>query len=405
MRILHVTPELPMFPGGSGGATRQFHLLRRLAERDNEITVVAPVTSEQAARVSELEAFDIRVRAVPRPTPRVVEALRALARRPSLVGSARPLPVLAWQAAVFWTYLAPVARRAVADTRPELVSFEHDHAAAWEVDVDASIPRVLTLQNVGWSYYERRAHAAHGLRRALFGAEARRFRRYGERVLPRFDLLVAVSESDRSEISQLLPAATEVIPNGVSTRAFMPLPHESEGDGLLFTGTLSHPPNEEGILWFVREVWARIVEARPETTLTIVGRDPPRTVHALASEPGIRVVGSVPDVTPFFRDAAVALVPLLSGGGTRLKLLEALAFSRATVSTRVGAEGLDVQHGRQVVLADSPDDFARATLALLADRPRRIELATAGRELVERTYDWDAIGDRYDSVLRGLVGR
>ena len=311
--------------------------------------------------------------------------------------------MLAWQASVFWSSLKKVAHDAASRHPPDVLTVEHDHAATWERDIARDVPRLLTLQNVGWIYYERRAQAAAGFRAAMFRGEGRRFRRYATKTLARYDLLASVSDNDRDVLKAATGKPIEVIPNGVATSTFAPQPHRCEQPSLVFTATLSHPPNSEGIVWFVRQVWPQLVATRPETSLVIVGRDPPPAVVALASDPRITVTGAVPDIAPFFRDAAVAIVPLLSGGGTRLKVLEAFAFARATVSTPMGAEGLRVESGTHLELAEDAESFAAATVALLDDPARRKALAAAGRDLAEREYDWDSIGDRYDVLLRSLA--
>ncbi|MEZ5102637.1 MAG: glycosyltransferase [Thermoleophilia bacterium] len=403
MRILDLTPEAPYFPGGSGGSTRQFHLLRRLAELGHEVTVATVTTAEQEARIRELEAHGVHVVTVPRPASRVQEALAALGREPSLAVRAATTPLLPWQVGVFWASLRPVAERLIAEARPDAVSIQHDNAAAWALDLPRDLPAALTLHNLGWHYYENRAAAAGGLAGRLHALEARRFLRHDVRAFARYGLLVAMSERDRDDLARVTRTPIEIVPNGVSVDRFRPLPEPDGPPVLLFTGTMNHPPNAEGICWFAERVWPLVLAREPEARLLVVGRDPPERVRRLADDPRIEVTGGVPEIDPWFARAHVALVPLLSGGGTRLKVLEALAFGRAVVSTRVGAEGLDVVDDRDLVLADGPEAFAAATLSLLADAPRRARLAAAGRELVERSYGWDALGDRLASALARLA--
>ena len=200
MRVLHLTPELPHWPGGTGGATRQFHLLRRLVELGHDVTVVAPVAPGQRSAVDTTAAAGIELITAPRPESRPREVFAALRRRPSLVPAAARLPVLAWQVEVFWTTLRPLAQRALREREPDVVSIEHDNAAGWIADLDGVPPAVLTLQNVGWHYYANRARAVSGPRRAAFRAEGRRFRRHDLRHFARYARLVAVSERDRDDL-------------------------------------------------------------------------------------------------------------------------------------------------------------------------------------------------------------
>jgi glycosyltransferase involved in cell wall biosynthesis len=183
-----------------------------------------------------------------------------------------------------------------------------------------------------------------------------------------------------------------------------PLPPSAEPATLLFTGTLAHPPNAEGITWFAERAWPLVRARAPGARLLIVGRDAGRRVRALGELEGVEFVGAVADMEPSFARATAVVAPLLSGGGTRLKILEAFARGRAVVSTQVGCEGLDVAHERELLVADGAEPFAAAVSRLLDDAPLRERLAANGRALVERTYDWRIVGDRLASVLEE-VGR
>lgn len=404
MRVLHLTPELPMWPGGTGGATRQFHLLKRLVELGHEVTVVAPVAGVQEAGAEGLEAAGIRTELGPRPDSRAREALAAVARRPGLAPAALSTPVLAWQVGVFWSTLRPLARAALERERPDVLSVEHDNAAAWLGDLPGAPPAVLTLQNVGWHYYSNRAAAASGPRRAAMRAEAGRFRRHDLRHLGGYARLVAMSERDRADLHEAgITVPVDVVPNGVASDELLPLPEPDGPPVLIFTGTLNHPPNAEGIAWFADEVWPSVRAGRPEARLLVVGRDPPPSVTGLASRPGVEVVGPVPDMRNWYARATAAVVPLLSGGGSRLKILEALASGRATVSTTVGAEGLELDGDRDLLLADGAEPFAAAALRLLDEPDLRARLTSAGRELVERRYDWRVLGEELARTLEAAA--
>lgn len=403
MRILHLTPELPHWPGGTGGSTRQFHLLRRLVELGHEVRVVAPVAPALEDKRALVRDAGIELTGVARPESRIRETLAALGREPSLAPRALATPVLAWQVSVFWSYLRGPARDAAAEMQPDVVSVEHDYAAAWARDAAPGTPAVATLENVSPAYYVSRAVAARGLGRLAHRVEARRFDRFDRRALGGYDRLVACSEDDRRSIAELCDVPADVVPNGVATDALEPQPTHDGPPTVLFTGTMNYPPNEEGILWFHARVWPLIGESRPDARLLVVGREPPARVRALDGAAGVEVTGPVPDVTDYFRRASVVAVPIRSGGGTRLKVLEAFAARRAVVSTRVGIEGIEAEPGRHALVADDPRAFADAVLRLLGDPAERERLAGAARELVERRYDWRALGDRFAATLQAAV--
>ena len=401
MRVLHLTPELPCWPGGAGGATRQYHLLRRLSELGHEVTVVAPVPAAEEHRRAQLAGAGVRLVGPSRPPSRVREAGAAIAREPALAARAASLPLLAWQVSVFWTALRPFALAEVERSRPDAITVEHDNAAAWVADLP-DIPAALTLHNLGPAYYASRAGAATGARRALLAFESRRFARFHSRWLRRYRTLIAMSELDAAQVRPF-GVPVEVVPNGVAVDELPALAPSPEPATLLFTGTLSHPPNAEAIRWFAEQAWPRVLRARPQARLLVVGRGAPRQVLDLHGSRGVEVVGAVEDMGPYFARATAVVAPLRSGGGTRLKVLEAFSRRRALVSTTVGCEGLDVADGRELLVADAPDELAAAVVRLLDDEALRERLGAAGRALAERSYDWRSLGDRLEAALARLA--
>jgi glycosyltransferase involved in cell wall biosynthesis len=398
-----VTPELPYAPGGSGGSTRQFQLLRRLREHGHDIEVTAPVHPDQRSGAECLREAGIALRGVARPSSRVRETLAALRARPGLAAALLSQPLLAWQVDVFWTRLRDAALAAIAAARPDVILVEHDWAARWRADLPAEIPCALTLQNLSWLYYEARARAAAGVRGRLLALEAARFRRFDAARLDAYDLLIAMSERDRSAVAALSRARCEVVPNGVDTSALPGQQREPTDEPLLlFTGTFAYPPNAEALDWLLRDIWPRVRAGAPRARLAVVGPKPPAFAARLADE-RVTITGWVEDMRPWFDRASVVVVPLRSGGGTRLKLLDGLASRRAVVSTPNGAEGIDVRDGEHLLLADGTDAFATAILRTLADPALRARLADAGRRLAEESYDWRVLGDRLEALFAELV--
>jgi glycosyltransferase involved in cell wall biosynthesis len=400
MRVLWLTPELPS-PVGAGGGIRQWHMLDRLLGAGHEAVVVAPVHADEREGARLLRERGIDLRAYERPPSRVRETLGLLRRRPGLLAAPLREPLIAWQTDVFWTALEPLVPR----ERFDVVNVNHDWAADWVRRVDTrGAKTVLTLENITWSYYENRARVLAGPRRALMAAEARRWRRFDLERFSSYDALVTVSEYDAELLGQATPTRVEAIPSGVDTRAVHPGPvPRDEPPALIFTGTMSWPPNAEGLRWLLREVWPKVRDSVPDARLLAVGGGPPEDVRRLAAgDDRVELPGRVPELEPWFERASVVVIPILSGAGIRLKVLDALASGRAIVSTTMGAEGAVVEDGEHLVLADDPARFAEAVVALLRDRERAARLGTAARRLAEERYDWRVLGDRFAALLSGL---
>jgi sugar transferase (PEP-CTERM/EpsH1 system associated) len=231
----------------------------------------------------------------------------------------------------------------------------------------------------------------------------RRFERY---YLNRADHILAVSELDRDSFAESInPAKISVIPTGVNPEFFRPEPPTKEhADKLVFTGSMDWLPNEDAIIWFYDQILPRIRQELPQTCLWIVGRRPSRRLQALAAaEPALRVTGTVDDVRPYISDAGIYVVPLRSGGGTRLKIFEAMAMGKPVVSTTIGAEGLPVQPNRNIIIADEPEDFARRIIWLAKNPESRHALGEAARRHVERNYSWSAVANCLEAVLLSLL--
>ncbi|MCJ7739492.1 MAG: glycosyltransferase [Anaerolineae bacterium] len=221
----------------------------------------------------------------------------------------------------------------------------------------------------------------------------KRLRRYEAEVCSRADRVIAVSDADAAALHMILPnAEIAVVPNGIDSTAYRPQDSATqEESAIVFTGTMDFRPNIDAVLWFAQEVLPAIKQKVPNIHLYIVGQRPHNRLQCLMNNPSVTVTGWVEDPRPYIASAAVYVVPLRVGGGTRLKLLEAMAMGKAVVSTRLGAEGYPVVDGQELVLADSPEDFASAVVELLNDPQWRRALGEQGRAFVEQHYDWKSI--------------
>lgn len=228
-------------------------------------------------------------------------------------------------------------------------------------------------------------------------------RRWEPRYAERFDRCTTVSEIDRHLLLAANPRLqVEVIPNGVDIHQYKPQPPAISSPTLLFIGNMEYPPCVDAVLHFTRDILPLIQREIDGVEFWIVGRNPRKEVLQLDAA-CVHVTGRVEDVVPYYRQCSVCVVPLRAGGGTRLKILEAMALGRPVVSTTIGCEGLDVTDGVHLSIADDPNHFARATLRLLTDPQLYQHIATNGRLLVETVYNWDQIAERLMEVYAELA--
>jgi glycosyltransferase involved in cell wall biosynthesis len=221
------------------------------------------------------------------------------------------------------------------------------------------------------------------------------------------DAVAVCSAADRERVLRDVPSArTAVVPNAADVEHYRPRSGDPAPDGrtVLFFGLLSTLPNVDGLRWFVREVWPRITRVQPDARLEILGKGAPPEVAALAG-PGIEVTGFVEDLRPHLAAAAAVVVPLRLGGGTRLKIVEAMAMARPVVSTRLGAEGIEAEAGRELLLADEPEAFAAAVLQLLRDPATGARLGAAARRLSEERYSWSGAASAMEGLYHQILER
>ena len=398
MRVLWLTSELPS-PVGAGSALREWHMVLGLAGRGDEVVVVAPVHESEREGARRLRETGVDLRAYDRPASRRAEALRMVLRRPGLVAGLARVPLLAWQVDVFWTAMAPLVERAFADGAFDAVVVCHDWAVDWVRRVPPTPARkVLLAENLTWVYYANRARSAKGVAALAYRAEAGRWLRYDRRRFDLYDTVVTVSEHDAEVAAGITSTQLVPIPGGVDTAAIAPAGEPSDQPTVIFTGTLRWPPNAEGLRWLLSEIWPRVRRRVPGARLFVVGSNPSDDARALADD-SVEITGRVPELAPYFGQASVVVVPILSGAGIRLKFLDALASGRGVVSTRMGAEGVLARDGEHALFADDADAFADAVATLLEDPERRREMGAAARALAEERYDWRVLRASFERVL------
>src|SRR5437660_4986520 len=259
---------------------------------------------------------------------------------------------------------------------------------------DWPCPKILFTHNVEAMIWRRHYEVARNpLWKALSWREWKTMAAAERRYLQKADHVLAVSDNDRDEFLRFLdPSKITVIPTGVDVEYFKPNPEPAAPHSLVFTGSMDWLPNEDAIFYFVKEILPLIRQQVPGVSLCVVGRKPsPRLQQLAATETNIELTGWVEDIRPFMARGSICIVPLRIGGGTRLKIFEAMAMAKPVVSTTIGAEGLPVRHGENILLADTAEGFARETIELLRNPARRKQIGLAAHKMVVENYSWASV--------------
>ncbi len=378
LRVLLVTPGLS-YPPSDGFSMRVAGLLQELALR-HRVTVLT--YDHAVGDAAALRDIGLDVRLVPR-------------------GNGHPR---------LWKYLSLITLRSFRSRYYQSAAMQqaiHDALTAEPFDVvqvestelwafDVRVPGsghivVLDAHNVFSELLKRlTGHQEGVLNRVYWRVETAKFVREERTYWASVDGCVLTSEREAAVVraSRGVRAAA-VVPNAIDLGYFRPSTDPVDPHEIVFTGLMSYRPNQDAVVYFAREILPLILERRPDVMFTVVGKEAPASLLALAG-PHIRFTGRVPDTRPYLSRAAAVVVPLRAGSGTRLKILEALAMGKGIVSTSIGCEGLDVTSGRELVVADEPERFAEAVLRLVDAPDEAVELGRRGRELVERSYGWPA---------------
>lgn len=386
-RILLLTPVAPT-PPSWGFVIRVHHLAMGLA-RHHQVTLVsygAPGDNRDWAAMEESFAAVHRV-----PSP--VAGSRRRAQMAHLLRTS------SFHLGGLWSHdLQMTLDRLLSTEDFDLIQVESSQMGSFHFP--AELPVILDEHNLEYQVLSRVAATETSPLRRLYGnVEAMKARRDEHRTWTRMAGCVATSELDAHAIRAECPdLPVAIVPNAVDISYFAPARATATVPGsLVFVGRLDYRPNTEAVRWFITEVLPRLRRVQPSTHLTVVGDGAPAWLEAMSSGPGkgdlggsggVTVTGQVPDVRPYVAAAQVVVAPLRAGGGTRLKLLEAMAMAKPIVSTRLGAEGLDVEEGEQMDLADDPEQMTEAILRLFREPDRRRRLGRAGRALVEERYGW-----------------
>jgi glycosyltransferase involved in cell wall biosynthesis len=267
-------------------------------------------------------------------------------------------------------------------------------------------PVLLDEHNIEYEVFKRVWESERSpLRRFFNRLEYKRFRRHEQRWWGRVDAIALTSDREEPVVRERAPGTpVGVVPNGVDLEYFRPRDERPNPDTVVFNGVLDYRPNLDAAHHLVDEVWPLVLRRRPQARLLIVGRGDEAERERLR-RPGVEPTGEVPDIRPYLAGASVVIVPIRMGGGTRLKVVEALSMAKPMVSTTLGCEGVNVRHGEHLLVADGAEEFADAVTQLLEDPWLAAELGRAGRRRMEEEYSWELAGERLERLYGRMLGR
>jgi sugar transferase (PEP-CTERM/EpsH1 system associated) len=401
MRILMIANYLP-YPQVTGGRIRIYNLLRRVASR-HEVSLATLLQSpEDAEGIPHLQQFCARVETA------MMDRRSRLAKAPGMVRYAlegKPPELRLLHSEELVGKIGQLFSR----NDFEIVQIE-SHMALYlaALPQTKSYKSIQMFQNVASQQLARIWHVERrGDRKLRTWMNGVVLGRWEARYAENFNRCTTVSHVDQQILMKANPRLqVDVIPNGVDTQQYQPLPPppQNESPSLMFVGSMGYAPCIDAVLYLCHDILPLIRQSINPVDLRIVGSDPSPEVLKLAGS-RVHVTGRVEDVVPYYQESTICVVPLRAGGGTRLKILEAMALGRPVVSTSIGCEGLDVVDGEHLLIADTPERFAEHTVRLLRDRQFAQHLCASARRLVEARYGWDKIAERLMDVYEEMVAK
>jgi polysaccharide biosynthesis protein PslH len=392
LKVLVLDEEIP-YPPNAGKRIRTWNLLRRLAERHNVCLLCYGRWEDPAAKALQKAGIQLHLVEPPAKLDGWHLYLKLFANLFSLY----PFSVTKHYSKRFQEAVNSLLEKAEWD----LIQCEWTPYARF-LPLRSPAPTLVMTHNVESEILKRRAlHARNPFAKSFFRMQEWKMRRFERRALLRASAVAAVTTPDVEMERSWGVASISLIPNGVDLELYSPGLQDEREDEILILGSLDWYANVDALNYFLDDIFPLIRAHRPQVRLQVVGRRPPEAVRARLSQVvGVDFVGEVEDTKSYFQRASVVVVPLRIGGGSRIKILEALACGKAVVSTAVGAEGLEVVDGEHLAIADSPQEFAARVAELLEAKDKRRCLGDQGRLLVQRRYGWDGIASKLECAWR-----
>ena len=398
-KILFLTQIVP-FPPDAGPKVKTYHVIRALVGQGHSVTLVSFVRPEEARHISALREICDAVYEVPIRRSRIADVgymVRSyLTNRPFLIerDDLRPMQ--------------ETVNRLVQENDFQFIHADQLTMVQFAIKGASAFPGkkpkvIFDAHNAVWTIVERMKDNARFFLKPILAVEAKRVKQYEGELLLTVDHVLAVTDIDQKLLEEALHfsksgkndrvSPVTVIPIAVDTQKLQPVNRKVGSKNIVTLGTLHYPPNADGIRWFFNEVFPLVKKRVPDTTLSIIGKNPPQDFIELAERhpATIKVTGYVDDLVPYLEESTLMVVPVRAGGGMRVRILEAFAYAMPIVTTTVGLEGIHGTPDHDVLVADTPADFANRTIELLENASLQEKLSTNGRELATTKYDWQAV--------------
>lgn len=399
MKILHLTFNLPC-PPMRGAQVRDLALISRTAQSHHVELVTLSETDVSPTHLAQMHKVCPEIDVLRKPIERLP---KRLTRSAELALKGVPLAATDY----YFPSVQDALRNRLAKGDVDIFQIEHSLLAPYvrAAEISPKTQTVLSLHNVGALQYRRMAQIETGLfGRTLGWAKARLMQKWEAEWCNKFDQVIVVSDPDAEVLRTMgVSRPITVIPNGIDLPPkALPLSHAEK---LLFVGNLRYPPNRDAALWLTQKIIPLLQRDGSRVGLTVAGYDPPPAFVTTLERTGTTILASPADLVPLYSEASVVLAPLRAGGGTRIKILEALAMGKPVVATRMAAEGLGLEDGKSVLFAETEHDFAKRIHQLMNDPALRKALGVNGRAYVKRLFDWDIVAASLEQVYQSLTAK
>jgi len=401
MHILWLSHFVPYPPKG-GVLQRSFNLLREIS-KGNKIYLVAfnqkallPNAQDIDRALAALKKYCCKITVIPLPADKSKWSKNTLIFK-SLF-TKKPYTVN-WNCSV---EMKNAVGKVYKEFKPDVIHYDTIGMAEY---LQRNIPGVLNHHNVESRMLLRRAQKEKNyLKKLYFYQEAKKIERYEKKVCKLFQSNLVVSDEEKSILKKIVPGAKiDIVPNGVDISYFVPPDEEPDNETLIFAGAMNWYPNKDAMLFFADEIWPLLKTKRPTIKMIVVGQSPPKKLLNLhKKDPHFIVTGYVNDVRSYLNKASIYVCPIRDGGGTRLKILDALSSGKPTVATSIAVEGIRITPGENVVIANTPKEFEKEILYLIDNPEKRKQLSTEGRYLTETLYEWSHIGSHLNDLYNSL---